>query len=82
MGTSDINPMTLSNITAVYGNGTTGQIECLTVAFHNACRNWHSSQLQMFKDDMESTAALLINKYGVSPSSLDETEQRYAQRYS
>ena len=83
MGTSDIKPtMTLSNITAVYGNGTAGQIECLTVAFHNACRNWHSSQLQMFKDDMESTAALLINKYGVSPSSLDETEQRYARRYS
>ena len=74
--------MTLSNITAQYGNGTRGQIECLTVAFHNACRNWHSSQLQMFKDDMESTAALLINKYGVSPSSLDETEQRYAQRYA
>ena len=74
--------MTLSNITAQYGNGTRGQIECLTVAFHNACRNWHSSQLQMFKDDMESTAALLINKYGVSLSSLDETEQRYAQRYA
>ena len=72
----------LSNITAKYGNGVTGQIECLTVAFHNACRNWHSSQLQMFKDDMESTAALLINKYGVSPEGLDEIDQRYASRYS
>jgi 1,2-phenylacetyl-CoA epoxidase catalytic subunit len=82
MGTSDIKPMTLSNITAVYGNGTTGQIECLTVAYINAVRNWHSSQLQMFKDDMESTAALLINKYGVSPEGLDEIDQRYAQRYS
>ena len=74
--------MSLSTITAQYGNGTRGQIECLTVAFHNACRNWHSSQLQMFKDDMESTAAILINKYGVSPSSLDETEQRYAKQFA
>ena len=67
---------TLAEITAKYGTGRTGQIECLTAGYVGAVRSWHSSQLQMFKDDYERAAALLINTYGVQPSTLQEIFDR------
>ena len=70
------NTTDLHTITATFGHGRVGQIECLTAAYITAVRNWHTSQLQMFKDDYENTAAILINHYHVSPSGLQETFDR------
>jgi|TARA_Y100000592_G_scaffold49903_1_gene79044 hypothetical protein len=70
------NTTTLSEITAKYGHGRTGQIECMTAAYIGAVRDWHSSQLMMFKEDYERAAYVLITKYGVQPSTLQEIYDR------
>ena len=42
------------------------------IAFIAACRDFGRSQLQMFQDDIQALAPVLIAKHGVSPECLDE----------
>ena len=48
----------------------------MTAAYIGAVRDWHSSQLMMFKEDYERAAYVLITKYGVQPSTLQEIYDR------
>lgn len=46
----------------------------LSIRYCFACKNYASSQLQMFQDDIMALAPKLINR-GVSPEMLDEIYQ-------
>ena len=54
----------------------TAELHELSVRYCFACKNYASSQLQMFKDDIQALAPKLINR-GVSPEVLDEIYQRH-----
>ena len=44
----------------------------LLKAFTKAAQDFHTSQLQMFEDDMMEYASKLIIKHGVSPQKLND----------
>lgn len=46
--------------------------DTLLQAFTKAAQDYHRSQLQMFQEDADRYAALLINQHGVDPESLDD----------
>lgn len=52
-------------------NTTITRIEELSIQFIYACKNYGSSQLSMFQEDIQRIAPQLV-ALGVSPSTLDE----------
>ena len=53
---------------------TTAKLHDLSIRYCFACKNYGSSSLSMFKDDIEALVPQLI-RLGVSPEMLDEIYQ-------
>lgn len=54
----------------------------LLVAFRNAARNYVTSQLSFYRDDLNELAGELIWKHGIDPDFLNDTYNNIEQAWS